>query len=208
MPAGEVRGLHAEKPEHHAGLAAIKIGDLLRLSCREGMVVRRVSQRRRSEMRMAFARHGVGARWLGLALLGSFGAAIGFAAEAQTVRKCLGSDGQLTFTSGACPQGQRETAAYDATPQLMDRERADALARRHQQDEANSRYLDSLARGSNRRGASRRERARDAGSGPDGKRDHCDAARANREATLRRIGLKRSYDLLRRLDEQVYDACK
>ena len=153
---------------------------------------------------MAFARHGVGTRWLGLALLASCGAAIGFAAAAQTVRKCLGSDGQLTFTSGACPQGQREAAAYDATPEVLDHARADALARRHQQEDADSRYLDSLARGSSRRGAS----ARDAGSGPHGKRDRCDAARADREATLRRVGLKRSYDLLRRLDERVYDACK
>lgn len=157
---------------------------------------------------MAFARHGVGTRWLGLALLASFGAAIGFAAAAQTVRKCLGSDGQLTFTSGACPQGQREAAAYDATPEVLDQERADALARRHQQEEADSRYLDSLARGSSRRGASRSEQARDAGGGPHGKRDRCDAARADREATLRRVGLKRSYGLLRRLDDRVYDACK
>lgn len=36
----------------------------------------------------------------------------------------------------------------------------------------------------------------------------CRAARRERDETLQRVGLKRTYDLLRRLDDKVYEACK
>jgi hypothetical protein len=36
----------------------------------------------------------------------------------------------------------------------------------------------------------------------------CQAAKDHREATLKQVGLNRSFDLLRQLDEQVYAACK
>lgn len=38
--------------------------------------------------------------------------------------------------------------------------------------------------------------------------DPCEAAKAKRERELARVGLKRTFDLLRRLDDEVYDACK
>ena len=122
--------------------------------------------------------------------------------SAQTVQKCVGRDGHITITSGACPDGQRQAASYDATPEVMTPERAAELERRRQQDDANSRYLQSLA-------------PRAGGSVPGyrttrgtGNRHGCDTAKARRDATLRRVGLKRTHDLLRRLDDQVYEACK
>lgn len=38
--------------------------------------------------------------------------------------------------------------------------------------------------------------------------DPCKAAKARRESTLKRVGLKRSYDLLSQLDGDVWDVCK
>ena len=40
------------------------------------------------------------------------------------------------------------------------------------------------------------------------RRRQCDAAKRNRDRTLERVGLSRTYDLLQRLDAQVYEACK
>jgi hypothetical protein len=36
----------------------------------------------------------------------------------------------------------------------------------------------------------------------------CDAAKARREAKLKAVGLKRTFDLLRKLDDAVNEACK
>jgi len=36
----------------------------------------------------------------------------------------------------------------------------------------------------------------------------CELAKANRDSTLERVGLKRTFDLLSRLDEQVRNACR
>lgn len=36
----------------------------------------------------------------------------------------------------------------------------------------------------------------------------CQAAKENREATLKRVGLKRNFDLLSRLDSEVWERCK
>lgn len=129
-------------------------------------------------------------------------AALAMPAWAQTVQKCTGRDGHVTFTSSACPDGQRKAASYDATPEVMTEERAAELERRRRQDDANSRYLQSLAP----RGG--RSTPGYWPSRNDSRRSGCDAAKARREETLRRVGLKRTHDLLRKLDDQVYEACK
>jgi hypothetical protein len=36
----------------------------------------------------------------------------------------------------------------------------------------------------------------------------CDTAKARREAKLKAVGLKRTFDLLRKLDDAVNEACK
>lgn len=36
----------------------------------------------------------------------------------------------------------------------------------------------------------------------------CQAQKNYRDATLRQVGLNRTFDLIRQLDEQVYEACK
>jgi len=39
-------------------------------------------------------------------------------------------------------------------------------------------------------------------------RARCQAQKDYRDATLRQVGLNRTFDLIRQLDEQVYEACK
>lgn len=136
----------------------------------------------------------------GLLLLSA--ALVATPASAQTVLKCTGRDGHVTFTSGACPDGQRQAASYDATPEVMTAERAAELERRRRQDDANSRYLQSLSSNGGTSTPGHRS------SRSTSRRSGCDAAKARREDTLRRVGLKRTHDLLRKLDDQVYEACK
>lgn len=38
--------------------------------------------------------------------------------------------------------------------------------------------------------------------------DPCKAAKTRRDATLKRVGLKRTFDMLSQLDGEVWDACK
>ena len=49
-----------------------------------------------------------------------------------------------------------------------------------------------------------RSQARPARAAP----DRCQDARDRRERTLARVGLKRTFDLLRRLDDEVWAACR
>lgn len=121
----------------------------------------------------------------------------------QTVQKCTGSDGHVTFTSSACPDGQRQAATYDATPEVMTAERAAALEHRRRQEDANSRYLEAQARGGTMHPPGHRQSRPAVDS-----RAGCDSAKAHRDATLRRVGLRRTHDLLRKLDDRVYEACK
>ena len=121
---------------------------------------------------------------------------------AGTVSKCLGAAGEVAFTSGECPEGTRVAATYDATPE-PERPTSDG-GRRSGNNAASS---GSAARaGPAPRAAPRRARAR-AGGSASSSRSRCEAARAKRDATLARVGLKRTFDLLRKLDDEVRAAC-
>jgi len=56
--------------------------------------------------------------------------------------------------------------------------------------------------------SSRRTTASSARSRADPAESRCQAAKSKREAKLRAVGLKRTFDLLRKLDEAVYAACR
>jgi len=49
---------------------------------------------------------------------------------------------------------------------------------------------------------------RQRGSERDIQRGRCNDAKAHRDATLKEVGLSRAFDLLRSLDDAVYEACK
>lgn len=45
-------------------------------------------------------------------------------------------------------------------------------------------------------------------SSQQGQRNRCEAAKQNREWTLAQVGMNRTFDLIRRLNDEVYEACK
>lgn len=131
----------------------------------------------------------------GAALVPTLFLAIGLAmpmasTAAQSVQKCIATDGHVTLTSGDCADGQVLAKTYDAVP-----EPAAAQA-------APSRIATPARSGSR---STPRATARSRGKPPP---DRCQAARDRREQTLRRVGLKRTFDLLRKLDDEVWAACR
>lgn len=112
---------------------------------------------------------------------------------AGTVQKCVDTAGHVTLTSGDCGAGERLVARYDAAPEPVP---AAAPAAATPVPEATRRPR-AASRAS--RGSASRSRTRP---------DACQAARARRDRTLQRVGLKRTFDLLRKLDDDVWNACR
>ncbi len=106
------------------------------------------------------------------------------------VYRCVDRANGVSFQSQPCGPGQRTTRAIPAPPEPEP-------VRPRQPSRANvsapESYSSSWAPGND-------ERAR--------RRAQCANARQDREETLRRIGLRRTYDLLQRLDTVVNEACK
>lgn len=111
---------------------------------------------------------------------------------AQTVQKCIGANGHVTLTSGDCAAGERLAASFDARP-LAEPEPRPVAERARPVSATRSQGLTRQQR--------QAARARTAP-------DRCKAARERRERTLERVGLKRDFDLLRRLDGEVRAACR
>ena len=114
-----------------------------------------------------------------------------FSAE---VYRCIGPDGSATYRDTACPIGFVLTRTYRATDEA-------AVA-----DQARRAAADVGRGGSwlamQDAAAPPRTQARD------DRRTRCTAARDERDRILRIVGLERNFELLRDLDETVYDACK
>lgn len=122
-------------------------------------------------------------------------------AMSQTVQKCIAADGHVTLTSGACGEGQRLAGTYDAVPEpptfapLVEPGRQAAS--------------DASGPAAARHGAARnRHRGPAASARVRTTENRCQAARDRRDRTLRRVGLKRTFDLLRKLDDEVWAACR
>ena len=120
-------------------------------------------------------------------------------APAQSVFKCVAGNGAVSYQSAPCDAGSRQVQAWQAPPEpppsaAMRRE----LAHKRHRDREESAFL-------SRRAGTDRSVARlvrpDVPSA-------CEAAKAQRQRTLDAVGLKRSFDLLSRLDEQVRQACR
>ncbi|MEO8364871.1 MAG: DUF4124 domain-containing protein [Pseudoxanthomonas sp.] len=126
------------------------------------------------------------------------------AVTAQQVYKCVG-DKQVSYQSAPCGPTQVVARQWDAAPGLApstDEPRQRQL--KSQRDRTGTAQLNSAARTDRVRSTSSR---RNAGSqGPNLSR--CDAAKGRREAKLNSVGLKRTFDLLRKLDDAVNLACK
>lgn len=106
------------------------------------------------------------------------------------VYRCVDAAGGVSLQSQPCGAGQRTTRAVPAPPE-PEPVRPRTIARSapsnsHTYNTFHAPQVDTRA----------------------AQRMACAAARQNRDATLAQVGLKRTYDLLQRLDEAVYQACK
>ena len=113
-----------------------------------------------------------------------------------TVHVCEDGHGGRIYQDAPCDRGERpiDTRSFAiATPDP-------ALAARSRATEVE---MDRRNRGEGRARIVRTAAARKAAPP-----DPCKAAKARRDAELKRVGLKRTFDQLSRLDGDVWDSCK
>ena len=115
-----------------------------------------------------------------------------FPASAETLYRCKSRDGEVSLQSDPCPAGAEQTAR-----DFVVRYDPDAAARRQAIDAEME-----------RRSVAQRRSIRYTSAGRKRSGDGCAAAKTRRQRTLDSVGMRRNFDLLRRLDEQVHSACK
>lgn len=125
-------------------------------------------------------------------------------AQAQVVHKCVGATGTISYQDAPCSEGSRERGSWEAAPEpppSAEQLRAQEERRRSGREESEflSRRAGTSGNVASRTTARRPLRA----SGP----SSCDAAKAKRQRRLDAVGLKRTYELLQKLDEEVRAAC-
>jgi hypothetical protein len=128
-------------------------------------------------------------RWILIAAL------LGFASQAQAadVYRCVAPDGAVSYRDTSCPVGYLHARTYRAVEDPA----GDAqVAKRDAQ------YLDMGRSWLAMQDAAVSTTERDE------RRARCNAAKGERERILRTVGLDRDFELLRDLDETVYDACR
>lgn len=126
------------------------------------------------------------------------------AGKAQQVYKCVkGRD--VSYQSEPCAGTQKIAKQWDATPEPEPS--AEALSQRQLKsgrERAGTARRSSAAGTQRTRSASHRQNPK----ARKPRMSRCDAAKARREAKLKAVGLKRTFDLLRKLDEAVNEACR
>lgn len=118
-------------------------------------------------------------------------------AAAQQVYKCVDGKGNTSYQSSPCASTQKTVKAWDATPDPITPYRPPTASR------TQARQSRSTATGQRRGSIGSSIPVENAGNDK-----ACLAAKSKRDTTLRRVGLKRTYALLQRLDEAVRNACK
>lgn len=118
------------------------------------------------------------------------------AIDAQQIYKCV-RDREVSYQSAPCDRTQNLVRQWDATPEREPtaRDPDDRV------DSARPRRVAGTHRArstSNQRNTETRKPSL----------SRCDAAKARRETKLKAVGLKRTYDLLSKLDDVVNEACK
>ena len=127
---------------------------------------------------------------------------LAFDAHAQQVHKCVDRSGQVAYQSDPCSQVQTTVRIWEARPDpVPDRPSLPVAAPRPPAASAYPKARTGRASTGRTTGAS--IPVENAGNSR-----ACQAAKATRDRTLERVGLKRTFDLLRRLDEAVHRACK
>lgn len=126
------------------------------------------------------------------------------AVNAQQVYKCVkGKD--VSYQSAPCAASHTVAKQWDATPDPEPTaEEVSQREARRKQDAAESAQLRRAA-GTNRTRSTGRRSGRTAVSAADAR---CNAAKDARARKLEAVGLRRTFDLLRKLDDAVNSACK
>lgn len=123
-------------------------------------------------------------------------------ASAQSVYKCRDAKGSPVYQSEPCSNAEKRWDAKPEPPPTYDDLRARELVRQRQ--EAESAQLRRAAGRDRPQQAIGANLPAYAGANP----DRCENAKRERQRVLDQVGLKRNFDLLRRLDDMVYNACK
>lgn len=117
-------------------------------------------------------------------------------AQAEVVYRCVSPKGAVSFQNDPCPAG---TTAHKAVPYTPDREEPPQY--RRARIEAEMRQRNAQLPSSRAHAAVMPvQTARHPSA--------CEAAKAHRDSVLKAAGLRRTYDLLSRLDANVREACK
>ena len=126
------------------------------------------------------------------------------AGNAQQIHKCV-KGREVSYQSAACDATQHLVKQWNAVPEseLAASDFSPARAERPQHGAKSAQIRRAASDGRVRSG--RRSATRAPINAAD---KRCDTAKARREAKLVSVGLKRTFDLLRKLDDAVHEACK
>lgn len=129
---------------------------------------------------------------------------IALPANAQHVYKCA-KDRDVSYQSAPCDETQTLVKQWEAAPESeLPVAEVDHGQSKRKQAEADTRPS-GLANSRSRTHSGSHARSTSSISAAG---NRCKAAKARREAKLISVGLKRTFDLLRKLDDAVHDACK
>nr|WP_295375883.1 DUF4124 domain-containing protein [Pseudoxanthomonas sp.] len=112
------------------------------------------------------------------------------AVAAQQLHKCVDPHGHASYQSAPCEAGHKQAWVRDATPEPSPPVRPRPTTR------AATPSRISVPAAANLPAYPARAPAA------------CEAAKRQRESTLKTVGLKRNFELLRRLDDAVWNACR
>ena len=115
--------------------------------------------------------------------------------HAEALNKCISGSGAVSWQTTPCARGMRMVKSIEYTPDPP----TPLLA--HQQVRTSVKISKSRVATGYRGSARTTRRARP-------KHNPCARARERREATLQRVGLKRNFDLLSKLDADVRSVCR
>ncbi len=124
-------------------------------------------------------------------------------AQAQEIHRCVDRGGRVSLQGAPCAPNQRLTHTTHVA----------AAERRPDIEARNAQVAAEMDRRNRRQGAVTRPSSASHGrratpSESQRRSADCSAAKARRDALLRQAGLRRTFDLLRRLDDAVHRACR
>jgi len=117
---------------------------------------------------------------------------LGAQLHAENLYRCVDGRGRASYQSQACPVGNRTDRVIEFTP--------DPIAKRAMTPSRASRASLKTVSHQSANGSARGRSDKTA--------DACDRAKAKRAAQLQKLGLKRTYDDLSRIDAAVWKVCQ